>query len=109
MFDADVDADADLAHESWADFVRQVERLANAPEHGYRAILLVGLRVQDGVVRLTGGASPPSIRQVNGEHLTEAQLHAWRNAMLASAAESLDRVVDSILEARTLKAAGALQ
>lgn len=104
-----MDTADETAHLGWAEFVRQVERLANQPEHGYRAILLVGLRVQDGVVRLTGGASPPAIRQTNNEPLTDAQLHAWRNAMLASAAESLDRVVDSIIEARTLRASGLLQ
>lgn len=93
----------------WPEFVREVERLANAPEHGYRALLIVGMRVTDGIVRLNGGASPPALKQTDGEALTADQLHAWRNAMLASAADSLDRVVDSILEARQLKAAGMLQ
>lgn len=91
----------------WPEFVREVERLANTPEHGYRALLIVGMRVTDGVVRLNGGASPPALRQTDGEPLTADQLHAWRNAMLASAADSLDRVVNSILEARTLRESGA--
>lgn len=93
----------------WPDFVREVERVANLPEHGYRALLVVGLRVTDGIVRLNGGASPPSILQPTGEPLTVDQLHAWRNAMMASAADALDRVVDAVLEARTARAEGRLQ
>lgn len=93
----------------WPEFVRDVEALANAPEHGYRAILIVGLRVTDGIVRLNGGASPPSLTQSSGEPMTAEQLHAWRNAMLASAADALDRVVDTVLEARAARAEDRLQ
>lgn len=93
----------------WPEFVREVEAVANRPEHGYRALLIVGMRVTDGTVRLNGGASPPSLQQSDGSPLTREQLHAWRNAMLASAADSLDRVVDSVLEAQALRASGWLQ
>lgn len=93
----------------WPDFVREVERVANRPEHGYRALVIVGLRVTDGIVRLNGGASPPAISQPGGAPLTRAQIHAWRNAMMASAADALDRVVDAVLEARDARENDRLQ
>ena len=101
------------ADRTWAEFVSEVERLANAPEYNYQAILVVGMRVRqvgDAVrVALSNGASPPAIRGAHGAPLTREQLHDWRNGMLAEAAAALDRVVDSLLEARELRASGLLQ
>lgn len=84
----------------WPDFVREVEAIANRPEHGYRALLIVGMRVTDGVVRLNGGASPPALRQPDGQQLTRSQLQAWRSAMLSAATDAVDRVVDAIVTAQ---------
>lgn len=93
----------------WPEFVKSVETLANEPQHGYRALLIVGMRVTDGVIRLSGGASPPALRLGDGAPLQAPQLHAWRNAMLASAADALDRVVDAMLEAQVARDRGELQ
>lgn len=93
----------------WPEFVKEVEQLANQPEHGYRALLIVGMRVSDGLVRLNGGASPPALRLPDGGALQGPQLHAWRNAMMAAAADALDRVVDAMMEAQTARDRGELQ
>ncbi len=93
----------------WPEFVRQVEAIANTPEHGYSALLVVGMRLIDDTVHLNGGASPPILKQPNGAPLNALQLQAWRNAMMASAAEALDRVVDTMLEAQGARERGELQ
>ena len=93
---------------SWATFVKEVEGVANRPDNGYRAILLVGMRVRDDRLVLNAGASPPLLLAEAGGPLKPAQLHIWRNAMMASAAEALDRVVDSLIEAAQARERGAL-
>lgn len=95
--------------DGWADFVREVQDIANAPEHGYRALLLVGLRVTDGVVRINSGASPPMLRQTDGSPLTPAQLEKWRDVMLAAASDAIDRVMTAMTCASAARASGTLQ
>lgn len=93
----------------WPAFVADVEALANRPEHAYRAILVVGMRVGDGVIRVNGGASPPLLSQTDGSLLNEAQLVKWKAVMLASATEALDRVIGTMLAAQAARASGELQ
>lgn len=95
--------------DGWPEFVRQVEALANREEHGYRALLVVGMRVRDGVLVINGGASPPTLRQTSGEPLTLPQLRAWRNAMVESATAACDRVVEAIEQAQQCRQRGTLQ
>lgn len=93
----------------WEEFVYEVQARANHPEHGYQAILIVGMRVVDGVVQLYGGASPPTLRQTSGEALTPEQLERWRDAMVASATQAVDRVVQTMTCAHQARARGLLQ
>ena len=95
--------------DGWTEFVREVSAIANRPEHEYRGLLIVGLRVLDGDIRIDGGASPPLLTQVDGSPLSVAQVKRWRDVMLAAADAALERVETALTCAAQARENGTLQ